>query len=94
MNTTPAQPIHVITWRRAVIAVASAGVVLAGARGAVLLSQHLMNSVALVGSWIMLTLITGGIVARFRPAIGASLLVGVGVGAAVMAAFAGMGMTG
>jgi|tagenome__1003787_1003787.scaffolds.fasta_scaffold20945466_4 hypothetical protein len=94
MNATPAQPVHVITWRRAAIAVASACVVLAGALGAVLLSRHMMNSVALVGSWIMLTLITGCIVARFRPAVGASLLIGVGAGATVMAVFAGMGMTG
>lgn len=94
MSTTPAPPVHVITWRRAATAVASAGIVLAGAWGAVLLSRHMMSSVALVGSWIMLTLITGCIVARFRPATGASLLIGVGVGAAVLAVFAGMAMTG
>ena len=87
-------PVHAITWRRAAIAVGSAGVVVAGARVAFLLSDQMMNAVALVGAWVMLALVAGYVVARFRPAVGAALLVGVGIGAAVVALFAGMGMMG
>jgi uncharacterized membrane protein YidH (DUF202 family) len=94
MRARTAPPVHVITWRRAAIAVVSAGVVVAGARVAFLLSDQTMNAVALVGAWVMLTLVAGYVVARFRPAVGAALLVGVGIGAAVVALFAGMGMMG
>lgn len=94
MKTTPAQPAHLITWRRAAITVVTAGVVVAGARAAFLLSHHMMNAVALVGAWVMLTLVAGYLVARFRPAVGAALLIGVGIGAAVVALFAGMDMMG
>ena len=94
METTPAQPEHVITWRRAAITLGTAGVVVAGARGAFLLSQHMMNAVALVGAWVMLTLVAGYLVVRFRPAVGAALLIGVGIGAAVVALFAGMDVMG
>lgn len=69
-----------------------AAVVAAGARGAYVLSDHMMNSVALVGAWMMLTLLFAYVVARFRPSVGAPLLVGFGAGAAVVALFAGMAM--
>lgn len=66
--------------------------VAAGARGAYVLSDYMMNAVALVGAWMMLTLLCGYVVARFRPSIGGPLLVGYGVGAVVVALFAGMAM--
>jgi hypothetical protein len=83
-----------VTWGRIGLAVASAVVVMAGARGAFLLSQHMMNAVALVGAWMMLVLVTGYVVARFRPAIGVPLLIGFGLGAVVVALLAGMDMMG
>lgn len=79
-------------WRRIGIAVITAVIVVAGARGAFLLSQNMMNSIALVGSWVMLVLVVGYLVARFRPSVGVPLLVGFGFGAVVVALFAGMGM--
>lgn len=94
METMAAQPVHLVTWRRVAIAVVTAAVVVAGSRAAFLLSQHMMNAVALVGAWIMLMLVAGYVVVRFRPAIGAALLIGVGIGAAVVAVFAGMDMMG
>lgn len=94
MKTRTAPPVHLITWRRVAITLATAGVTVAGARAAFLLSHHMMNAVALVGAWVMLELVAGYLVARFRPAIGAALLIGVGIGAAVVALFAGMDMMG
>jgi hypothetical protein len=94
MKARTAQSAHLVTWRRAAIAVGMAGVVVAGARAAFLLSHHMMNAVALVGAWVMLTLVVGYVVVRFRPAVGAALLIGVGIGAVVVALFAGMDMMG
>ena len=94
MRTRAAQPVPAITWRRGLIAVVTAAIVVAGARAAFLLSDYLDNAVALVGAWIMLTVLVGYLVTRFRPAVGAALLIGVGIGAAVVALFAGMGMMG
>ena len=94
MRSTTAQPHHLVTWRRVVTAVVAAALVVAGARVAFLLSQQMMNAVALVGAWVMLMLVTGYLVARFRPAIGAALLIGVGIGAIVVVLFAGMDMMG
>jgi hypothetical protein len=79
-------------WRRIGIAVVTAVIVVVGARGAFLLSQNMVNSIALVGSWMMLVLVVGYIVARFRPSVGVPLLAGFGFGAVVVALFAGMGM--
>jgi hypothetical protein len=92
MKVSAGQSTSQPTWRRISIALGTAAVVVAGARGAFLLSQHMMNAVALVGSWVMLVLVVGYIVARFRPSVGIPLLVGFGVGAVVVALFAGMGM--
>lgn len=64
------------TWSRIGIALGTAAVVVAGARGALALSQNMMNSIALVGSWVMPVLVAGYIVVRFRPAIGIPLLAG------------------
>src|SRR5262245_32600370 len=79
-------------WRAVAIAVVTAVLVASGARMAVLLSHHMMNSVALVGSWLMLVLVMGYVVARFRPSVGVPLLAGFGVAAIAVALFAGMGM--
>lgn len=79
-------------WRRVAIAVVTAVVVVVGARMAALLSQHMMNAVALVGSWLMLVLVMGYLAARFRPSVGVPLLVGFGLGAVAIAVVAGMGM--
>jgi hypothetical protein len=92
MRANAGQTAFQLTSRRIGIAVAAAGVVVAGARGAFLLSHHMMNAVALVGSWMMLALVIGYLVVRFRPSVGIPLLVGFGIGAAVVALFAGMGM--
>ena len=81
-----------LTWRRIGIAVLTAGVTLAGARGAFLLSQHMMSAVALVGAWMMLALVITYLVVRFRPSVGIPLLAGFATGAVVVALFAGMGM--
>lgn len=78
--------------RGVAVAVVTAVVVVGGARLAALLSEHMMNAVALVGSWLMLVLVTGYLVARFRPSVGVPVLVGFGVGAVGVAFFAGMGM--
>ena len=51
-------------------AVLAATVVLLGARGAFLLNGNMMSPVALVGSWVMLTMVGAYLVARFRPALG------------------------
>ena len=93
-NGSTGQTANRLVWRRLAIAMAAAVVVILGARGAFLLSQHMMNAVALVGAWVMLTLVAGYLVVRFRPAVGAALLIGVGIGAAVVALFAGMDMMG
>jgi hypothetical protein len=79
-------------WRAVAIAAVTAVVVVSGARLAVLLSQHMMNPIALVGSWLMLVLVAGYLVARFRPSVGVPLLAGFGVAAIAVASFAGMGM--
>ena len=74
------------------VAVLAATVVLLGARGAFLLNGNMMSPVALVGSWVMLTMVGAYLVARFRPALGMPVFVGVGAGVVVVAVFAGMGM--
>ena len=83
---------HPLYWRRIAIAAVTAVVVVAGAQLASLLSHHMMNAIALVGSWMMLVLVTGYTVARFRPSVGVPLLAGFGIGAIAVALFAGMGM--
>lgn len=85
-------PAHPLYWRKIVIAVVTTVVVVAGAQLASLLSHHMMNAIALVGSWMMLVLVVGVLVARFRPSVGVPLLAGFGVGAVAVALFAGMGM--
>lgn len=84
--------VRTIYWRRAAIAVVTAIVVVAGAELASLLSHHMMNAIALVGSWMMLVLVFGYLIARFRPSVGVPLLAGFGIGAVVVGLFAGMGM--
>jgi hypothetical protein len=74
------------------VAVLAATVVLLGARGAFLLNGNMMSPVALVGSWVMLTMVGAYLVARFRPALGMPVFAGVGAGVVVVAVFAGMGM--
>lgn len=69
-----------------------AAVVVIGAYAAEVLSGYMMNAVALVGAWMMLTLLVAYVVARFRPSVGGPLLVGFGAGAVVVALFAGMAM--
>lgn len=69
-----------------------AAVVVAGACAADVLSGYMMNAVALVGAWMMVTLLVAYVVARFRPSVGGPLLVGFGAGAVVVALFAGMAM--
>ncbi|GAB3428999.1 hypothetical protein [Actinophytocola sediminis] len=83
---------NAVRGRGIVIAVVTAIVVVVGARLAVLVSQHMMNSVALVGSWLMLALLAGYLVTRFRPSVGIPVLFGVGIGVVVVVIFAGMGM--
>lgn len=78
--------------RGIVIAVVTAIVVLGGARLAVVLSAHMMNAVALVGSWLMLVLLVGYLVTRFRPSFGVPVLFGFGGSAIVIAVLAGMDM--
>jgi hypothetical protein len=92
MRASTGQTTVQLTWRRIGIVVATAGVVLGGARGAFLLSHQMMNPVALVGAWMMLALVIGYLVVRFRPSVGIPLLVGFAIGAVVVALFAGMGM--
>ncbi|TDV51873.1 hypothetical protein CLV71_1052 [Actinophytocola oryzae] len=92
MEISAGRSTALLAARRIGIAVGTAAVVIVGARGAFLLSQNMMNAIALVGSWVMLVLVVGYIVARFRPSAGIPMLVGFGVGAVVVAAFAGMGM--
>jgi hypothetical protein len=92
MNVSAEKSPAQVTLRRVGIAVGTAAVVVAGARGAFLLSQHMMNAVALVGAWVMLVLVIGYLVTRFRPSVGVPVLVGFGIGAIVVALFAGMGM--
>jgi hypothetical protein len=86
---------HVTTALRGrgfVIAVVTAIVVVVGAQLAVLLSRHMMNAVALVGSWLMLVLLAGYLTTRFRPSFGIPMLLGFAFSAVVVAVFAGMGM--
>ena len=52
----------------------------------------MMNAVALIGAWVMLVLVIGYLVTRFRPSVGIPVLAGFGIGAIVVALFAGMGM--
>ncbi len=89
MGTTVERP---VLARRLVLVVGYAVVVAAGARGAYVLSGYMMNAVALVGAWMMLTLLGAALVTRFRPSVGGPLLVGFGAGAVVVALFAGMAM--
>jgi len=79
-------------WRRLAIAFVAACVVVLGARGAFMLSQHMMNAVALVGSWMMLALLAGYLAVRFRPSVGVPLIAGFGVGAIVVVLYAGVDM--
>lgn len=88
METNAVKP---AVWRLGLV-VCTAAVVALGARGAFLLSEHMMNSVALVGAWVMLALTFGYLITRFRPSVGGPILVGVGAGAVVVAVFAGMAM--
>lgn len=92
METSAGQSKSLLVLRRVGIAAATATVVVAGARGAFLLSEHMMNATALVGSWLMSVLLIGYIVARFRPSVGIPLLMGFGAGVVVVVSFAGMGM--
>jgi hypothetical protein len=92
MKVSAGQSTSRLTWHRIGIAVVTAAAVVAGARGAFLLSEHMMNATALVGSWVMLVLVAGYVVARFRPSVGIPLLVGFGMGVVVVAFFAGMAM--
>jgi hypothetical protein len=78
--------------RGIVITVVTAIVVVIGARFAVALSAHMMNAVALVGSWMMLVLVAGYLVTRFRPSFGVPVLCGFAISVVVVAVFAGMGM--
>jgi hypothetical protein len=94
MEANVGQPRVQLALRQIAIAILAAGVVVAGARGAFLVSQDTMNVVALVGSWMMLALVSGYLVVRFRPSVGIPLLVGFGIGAVVVALFAGMAMMG
>jgi hypothetical protein len=50
MNVSAEKSPAQVTWRRVGIAVDTAAVVVAGTRGAFLLSQHMMNPVALASS--------------------------------------------
>jgi hypothetical protein len=88
MNASSVQ----LLLRRVGVAIVAVCVILAGARGAFLLSQHMMNAVALVGAWMMLALTAVYLVLRFRPSLGIPLLAGFGVSAIVVAVFAGMAM--
>jgi len=92
-DVTNGQTANRLVWRRLAIAIAAAVVVVLGARGAFLLSQHMMNAVALVGSWMMLMLLVGYTAVRFRPSVGAPLMAGFGVGAIVVVLYAGAAMT-
>jgi hypothetical protein len=70
----------------------SAAVVLLGAYLAGQLGADMMSPAALVGAWMMLALVAGYIVMRFRPAVGVPLLIGFAAAAAVVATFAGAAM--
>jgi hypothetical protein len=94
MKATTGQAAIPLALRRIAIAVLAACVTVAGARGAFLLSEQMMNAVALVGAWMMLVLLAGYLAVRFRPSVGIPLLAGFGLGAIVVAMFAGMGMMG
>jgi hypothetical protein len=91
-NGSTEQTANRLVWRRLAITMAAAVVVILGARGAFLLSQHMMNAVALVGSWMMLALIACYPAVRFRPSVGVPLLAGFGVGAIVVVLYAGADM--
>jgi hypothetical protein len=94
MNASTGQAAIPTMLRRIALALVAAGVTMAGARGAFLLSEQMMNAVALVGAWMMLALLLGYLAVRFRPSVGIPLLAGFGLGAIVVALFAGMGMMG
>ena len=77
---------------RLALVLLSATVVLVGAYWADRLGGQMMSPVALVGAWMMLALVVGYVVVRFRPAVGVPLLIGFAAAAAVVATFAGATM--
>lgn len=78
--------------QRLAVVLLSAIVVLAGAYWADRLGGSMMSPVALVGAWMMLALVVGYVVVRFRPAVGVPLLIGFAAAAAVVATVAGAAM--
>jgi len=82
---------HPAFWRPA-LALCMAAVVVAGAYVAEKLSRHMMSAVAGVGAWVMFAFLVSYLVVRFRPSVGAPMLVGFGAGAAFVAVVGGMTM--
>ncbi|MBB4684151.1 hypothetical protein [Amycolatopsis jiangsuensis] len=66
--------------------------VAAGARVLVLFAGSMMSSVALIGSWLILTLGLAYAGVRLRPGLGAALLAGFAAGVLAIAFFGGMRM--
>lgn len=91
-RTLPAPGSKINPCTRATVASFFSAVVVLGAWGAWLLSDMMMNEVALVGGWMMITLafVYGGV--RANPSVGIPMLAGWGVGAIVVASFGGMTM--